>query len=132
MTSASRTRRFVHQTVEADQWRPGIGDLRTVVEQFDYRAASAHRKVLVDERVRCELAQSNKTPDESIGNKGVGFKSVLQVCEWPEIYSRSHTESAGFDGYCFTFARPDAYDGLARGDTELDHMDGRSDRPVVM
>ncbi len=67
----------------------------------------------------CELAQSNKTPDESIGNKGVGFKSVLQVCEWPEIYSRSHVGSPGFDGYCFTFARPDAYDVLAGGDRDL-------------
>jgi hypothetical protein len=37
----------------------------------------------------CELAQSNKAPDQSIGNKGVGFKSVLQVCTWPEIYSRT-------------------------------------------
>lgn len=67
----------------------------------------------------CELAQSNKTPDESIGNKGVGFKSVLQVCEWPEIYSRAHADSPGFDGYCFTFARLNAYDELAGGDKEL-------------
>ena len=67
----------------------------------------------------CELAQSNKTPDESLGNKGVGFKSVLQVCEWPEIYSRSRAESPDFDGYCFTFARPEAYDALAGGAADL-------------
>lgn len=67
----------------------------------------------------CELAQSNKTPDESIGNKGVGFKSVLQVCEWPEIYSRAYADSPGFDGYCFTFARLDSYDELAGGDVDL-------------
>ena len=67
----------------------------------------------------CELAQSNKTPDESIGNKGVGFKSVLQVCEWPEIYSRTHADAPECDGYCFTFARLDWYDELAGGDKDL-------------
>ncbi len=48
----------------------------------------------------CELAQSNKAPDQSIGNKGVGFKSVLQVCTWPEIYSRTAPGSETFDGFC--------------------------------
>lgn len=67
----------------------------------------------------CELAQSNKTPDQAIGNKGVGFKSVLQVCTWPEIYSRSHRDSAGFDGFCFEFCRPENYDRLCNGDTGL-------------
>src|SRR4051794_30605631 len=55
----------------------------------------------------CELAQSDKDPQESIGNKGVGFKSVLRVCQWPEIFSASAptTGADSFDGYCFTFAR---------------------------
>src|SRR5262245_31985851 len=38
-----------------------------------------------DFRSICELAQSNKKPGQGIGNKGVGFKSVLQIAEWPEI-----------------------------------------------
>ena len=67
----------------------------------------------------CELAQSDKAPDESIGNKGVGFKSVLQVCEWPEIYSASQIGDDRFGGYCFTFARLEQYDELAAGDTSL-------------
>jgi hypothetical protein len=67
----------------------------------------------------CELAQSDKAPDESIGNKGVGFKSVLQVCEWPEIYSAADPEGGSFDGYCFTFARLEQYEDLADGDREL-------------
>jgi hypothetical protein len=67
----------------------------------------------------CELAQSNKAPDQSIGNKGVGFKSVLQVCSWPEIYSRASSGSATFDGFCFEFARPDRYEELCDGDQEL-------------
>lgn len=67
----------------------------------------------------CELAQSDKAPDESIGNKGVGFKSVLQICEWPEIYSASEPGQERFEGYCFTFARQEQYLDLACGDAEL-------------
>ena len=32
---------------------------------------------------------STKNPSDTIGNKGVGFKSVFQVSEFPEIYSSS-------------------------------------------
>ncbi len=67
----------------------------------------------------CELAQSDKAPGESIGNKGVGFKSVLQVCDWPEIYSASEIRAERFGGYCFTFARPEEYDELAGGNVSL-------------
>ncbi|MEJ7656581.1 MAG: ATP-binding protein [Thermoleophilaceae bacterium] len=67
----------------------------------------------------CELAQSDKTPDESIGNKGVGFKSVLQVCQWPEIYSAEEPREERFGGYCFTFARPEHYGDLPGVDSEL-------------
>jgi hypothetical protein len=53
-----------------------------------------------------ELGLSDKLPSEAIGNKGIGFKSVLQVCERPEIYSASGDGSSedGFGGYCFSFA----------------------------
>jgi hypothetical protein len=52
------------------------------------------------------VAQSSKPPGEGIGNKGIGFKSVIQVCESPEIYSCDPVSSNGvtFDGYCFGFA----------------------------
>ncbi|MEU4803728.1 DUF3883 domain-containing protein [Actinosynnema sp. NPDC023587] len=55
------------------------------------------------------IAQSSKPPGEGIGNKGVGFRSVLQVCEWPEIYSRAPDDplSPGFGGFCFGFADDD-------------------------
>ena len=66
----------------------------------------------------CELAQSNKTPAE-IGNKGVGFKSVLQVCDWPEIFSGGNSELGKFEGFCFTFAWPEMYDDLTDGNAEL-------------
>jgi hypothetical protein len=52
----------------------------------------------------CKLALSPKVVGEGIGNKGVGFRSVLQICSAPEIYSSLTT---GFDGYRFRFATPD-------------------------
>ncbi|MFE9619618.1 sacsin N-terminal ATP-binding-like domain-containing protein [Streptomyces sp. NPDC006384] len=54
-----------------------------------------------------EFGLSGKGPGEGIGNKGLGFRSVLQLTDWPEIYSRSAPDSAGFDGFCFRFATPD-------------------------
>src|SRR4051812_31440994 len=52
------------------------------------------------------VAQSSKPPGEGIGNKGVGFRSVLQVCESPEIFSCDPNAPGGetFDGFCFGFA----------------------------
>lgn len=58
----------------------------------------------------CRFAHSSKRPGESIGNKGIGFRSVLQISDWPEIYSRSEGVVGNdglFDGYCFRFARPE-------------------------
>lgn len=57
----------------------------------------------------CQFARSSKRPGESIGNKGIGFRSVLQICEYPEIYSARSPRAgaASFDGFCFSFARPE-------------------------
>ncbi len=52
------------------------------------------------------LGQSDKDPQKSIGNKGIGFRSVLEITKAPEIYSRKERESSSFDGYCFRF-QPD-------------------------
>ncbi|MEU6210847.1 hypothetical protein ABZ891_13130 [Streptomyces sp. NPDC047023] len=57
----------------------------------------------------CKLAQSEKTVGEGIGNKGVGFRSILEITEAPEIYS-ARTSGKGptvLDGYCFRFAGRD-------------------------
>ncbi|QDQ09774.1 sacsin N-terminal ATP-binding-like domain-containing protein [Streptomyces spectabilis] len=57
----------------------------------------------------CKFARSNKAIGEGIGNKGVGFRSILQITEAPEIYSAA-SEGRGpgpLDGYCFRFARGD-------------------------
>ncbi|MFB7122986.1 sacsin N-terminal ATP-binding-like domain-containing protein [Kitasatospora sp. NPDC056273] len=59
------------------------------------------------------VASSSKRPDEGIGHKGVGFKSVRQLAEAPELYSVSGPAAKAFDGYCFRFARPSDFDRLA-------------------
>lgn len=50
-----------------------------------------------------QLGQSDKDPQENIGNKGIGFRSVLEICDVPEVYSRASQRSHTFDGYCFRF-----------------------------
>ncbi|MCC0094720.1 hypothetical protein K7B10_07960 [Streptomyces flavotricini] len=54
----------------------------------------------------CKLARSEKTVGEGIGNKGVGFRSILEITDAPEIYSASTAGEgpAVLDGYCFRFA----------------------------
>ena len=49
------------------------------------------------------FGQSDKDPQKSIGNKGIGFRSVLEITKAPEIYSRKEIGSTDFDGYCFRF-----------------------------
>lgn len=54
------------------------------------------------------IALSSKSVNAGIGNKGLGFRSVLQICNWPEIYSVQDEGGGGvFDGYCFRFANLD-------------------------
>jgi hypothetical protein len=67
------------------------------------------------------LGHSSKVVGESIGNKGVGFRSVYRVCERPEFYSRSvaGVASRRFDGFCFSSAMPDHLPELAAGDEGL-------------
>ncbi|OEJ58760.1 hypothetical protein BGM19_12905 [Streptomyces agglomeratus] len=62
----------------------------------------------------CSIGLSGKRPDEGIGHKGVGFKSVLQLTEAPELYSVSRAGSKTFDGFCFRFALPGDFIWLAR------------------
>jgi hypothetical protein len=63
-------------------------------------------------RIR-SLGLSDKPIGVGIGNKGVGFKSVFQICTTPEVYS---TLPSGDPGFCFRFARPDDVPELVDGD----------------
>ena len=81
----------------------------------------------------CELAQSPKNPNESVGNKGLGFRSVLELTTCPQVWS---TAPAG-DKPAFTFGfHPEVLDPIARvamrlfnGDAPTDPAFGRE--PVV-
>ncbi len=59
------------------------------------------------------IGLSDKPAGENIGNKGLGFRSVLFVSDAPQVYSTAGFGPAKcFDGYCFRFAGPDDFDGL--------------------
>ena len=49
----------------------------------------------------CRLGQSPKDPNHSVGNKGLGFRSVLEVATAPEIWSMGATE--GSPAFVFRF-----------------------------
>ena len=49
----------------------------------------------------CQLGQSPKDPNKSVGNKGLGFRSVLEVASGPEIWSTATTE--GGTAFVFRF-----------------------------
>ncbi|MFC8089965.1 sacsin N-terminal ATP-binding-like domain-containing protein [Streptomyces sp. NPDC057301] len=67
-----------------------------------------------DFKALCSIALSSKRADAGIGHKGVGFKSVLHLCDAPEVYSVAQVGSRVLDGLTFRFARLDDFDGLAR------------------
>ena len=70
----------------------------------------------------CKLARSPKQVGQGIGHKGVGFRSILPVCAWPEIYSADPAGPPGnLDGYTFRFARHADLLTLADGDEVLAH-----------
>jgi len=56
----------------------------------------------------CSPTLTTKNVNEAIGNKGVGFLSVFQVCAHPEVYSRTTADEGRFNGYCFSFAADEA------------------------
>ena len=49
----------------------------------------------------CQLGQSPKDPNESVGNKGLGFQSVLEVSTRPQIWSTAAQE--GDPAFVFGF-----------------------------
>ena len=63
----------------------------------------------------CSPTMTSKNVNEAIGNKGVGFLSVFQVCSHPEVYSKlPGSRSLTFDGFCFAFADDDAVANFLR------------------
>ena len=62
----------------------------------------------------CDMGSSSKPPGESIGNKGLGFRSVIHITDTPHIYSQSESaaDPARFSGYCFRFAESNDLEAL--------------------
>lgn len=71
-------------------------------------------------------AQSRKRPGNSIGHKGLGFRSVELVSPDPQIFSMAtagRQGAPGFDGYCFGFASVDHQRERLRRLTDSDLME---------
>ena len=66
--------------------------------EYDY---STHREFAEERRpdfnALCTLHVSNKRPEESVGNKGVGFRSVFWLNDFARVWSR-FSESSGWWG----------------------------------
>ena len=64
-------------------------------------ANSGHPFLRTDFSGICQLAQSPKDPNESAGNKGLGFQSVLELSTCPQIWSTA--PSGGDTAFTFGF-----------------------------
>ena len=63
------------------------------------------------------LATTAKEIGESIGNKGLGFRSIEALTDDVRIFSRKgRSHAPRFDGYCFRFATVDEIEVLIRED----------------
>lgn len=78
----------------------------------------------------CDIGLSRKPLGESIGNKGLGFRSVVQITDTPSIYSQSAMSPAKvrFSGFCFRFAGHDDYAELIDNQRHLQLA--RRDLPI--
>jgi hypothetical protein len=79
-------------------------------------------------------ALSSKRPGRSIGHKGLGFRGVELISDYPQVYSMDGPGRQGarwFDGFCFSFARPEderaCLERLKAGDL-LDQVVGKTHR----
>lgn len=66
-----------------------------------------------------DIALSGKSVGQSIGNKGLGFRSVLQITDNPKVFSQDVDSGARdrFQGYCFRFATQRDFDALIENST---------------
>ena len=82
----------------------------------------------------CQLGQSPKDPNTSVGNKGLGFRSVLEVSTCPEVWS---TAPAGSDTSFVFYFDPSVSDRVAASAQEIEQqgLGARSpfgaERPLV-
>ena len=79
--------------VEHDDTKQILFVLSTSPEPVLLIGNSGHPFRIEDFKGICQLGQSPKDPDKSVGNKGLGFRSVLEVSTCPEIWSTTPTGS---------------------------------------
>ena len=86
--------------------------LTSSTQQPELLVANSGRPFLLEDfKGICELAQSPKDPNKRVGNKGLGFRSVLELSVRPQVWS---TAPAGGD-IAFTFGfDPDVREPIAR------------------
>ena len=73
----------------------------------------------------CQLGQSPKDPNESVGNKGLGFRSVFEVSSRPEIWSSAPSSNAASFVFRFDPSISECVAAAAR-DLEISGLDARS------
>ena len=73
--------------------------LKTAPDPVLLIANSGHAFERKDFKGLCQLGQSPKDPNRSVGNKGLGFRSVLEVTSGPEVWSTGTNE----EGTAFVF-----------------------------
>ena len=76
----------------------------------------------------CELGQSPKDPKESVGNKGLGFQSVLEVSTQPQIWSTAAEESGA--AFAFEFDRAGTQKLIEQALAEIESSGEPSSRPT--
>ena len=88
---------------ETQEGDPGLitFSLKTGPDPVLLVANSGHAFERKDFKGLCQLGQSPKDPNKSVGNKGLGFRSVLEVATGPEIWSTATTE--GRTAFVFRF-----------------------------
>jgi len=65
----------------------------------------------------CDIGLSDKPIGQTVGNKGLGFRSIMAISDNPQIYSKSLiSNTTSFDGFCFRFADTTDFEHLLKKD----------------
>lgn len=89
-------------------------DMREEIEGTLFVANTGRAFTADNVKDLCNIGLSRKPLGESIGNKGLGFRSVVQITDTPRIYSQQSDapRQDHFSGFCFGFAGVEEYQTL--------------------
>lgn len=121
--------RFLHELIQNgfDAHPAGARDGKIAVHFHDgegehgvlYVANGGHPLTESNFLRMSSLGDSDKPIGVGIGNKGVGFKSVFQICDAPEVYSALGPDDMGFSGFSFRFGTLNDLDSYIGRDDPL-------------